>query len=61
MMRIEYGFFFKYEEGVVREILSKYPYLLITMEIWTGYWKNNLERMNMKVDEDKGEYVGMVK
>ena len=61
MMIIEYGFFFKYEEGVVREIFSKYPYLLITMEIWTGYWKNNLERMNMKVDEDKGEYVGMVK
>ena len=29
-------------------------------EIWPGDWKNNLESMNMKVDEDNGKYVVMV-
>ena len=31
------------------------------MKLWTVDWKNQLERMNMKVDEDNGKYVGMLK
>ena len=45
---------------LVIEGLSEYPYLLILMKLWPGYWKNHLERINMKVDEDNGKYVVMV-
>ena len=31
------------------------------MKLWPGYWKNNLEGINMKVNEDNGKYVGMVR
>ena len=48
------------EERVGREVLSEYPYLLISMKVWPGYWKNQLERMNMKVDEENGKAAGMV-
>ena len=45
---------------MVREGLSEYPYLLILMKLWPGGWKNQSERMNMKVDEDYGKPVVMV-
>ena len=48
------------KEGVGREELSDYPYLLMTMKIWRVCWKNQLERMNIKVDEGNGKAVGMV-
>ena len=30
------------------------------IQIWPRDWNNQLERMNMKVDEDNGKSVGMV-
>ena len=30
------------------------------INLWPGDWKNKLERMNIKVDEDNGKSVGMV-
>ena len=48
------------KEGVGREGLSEYPYLLILMEIWHRDWKNHLKRTYMKVDEDNGKTVGLV-
>ena len=30
------------------------------MKIWSGDCKNQLERLNMKLDEDNGKTVGMV-
>ena len=30
------------------------------MNIWTGDWKNRLEIMNTKVDEDNGKATGTV-
>ena len=53
-------FLLKTREGVVREVLSEYPYLLMKMTLWYEYWKNQLERMNMKADEENGQDVGMV-
>ena len=50
----------KYKEGVGREVLIEYPYLLITMKLWTGDWDNQLKRMNMKVEKDNGKALGMV-
>ena len=43
--------FDKYEKGVGREGLIEYPYLLVLMEIWPGYWKNQVKRTSMKMDE----------
>ena len=43
-----------------REGLSEYHYLLILMKIWRGYWKNQLENTDIKVDEEDGKFVGMV-
>ena len=54
-------FFVKDEEGVVIEILSEYPYLLLLMKLCTNDWKNQSERINMKVNEDNVKYGGMMK
>ena len=45
---------------MVREGLCEYPYSLILMKLRPRGWKNELKRMNMKVDEDNGKAVGMV-
>ena len=37
-----------------------YTYLLMLMNLLTGYWKNHLESMNMKVDEENGKAAGIV-
>ena len=29
------------------------------MKIWPGDWKNQLKRMNKKVDEDNGKALGI--
>ena len=53
MIRQDYEVFFnEYEKGEVIEVLSVYPYLSMLMNLWPGYWKNNLECMNMKVEEE---------
>ena len=44
---------------MVIEVLSEYHYLLMLMNLLPGYWKYNLERMNMKFYEDNGKAVGM--
>ena len=58
------GFGFKLcvkdKEGVGREGLSEYPYLLILMKVWIGGWNNQSKSMNMKVDEDNGKYLGVM-
>ena len=45
----------KYEEKVVREGSSGFPYLLMLIKIWPGNWKTQLKRMNQKVDEENGK------
>ena len=30
------------------------------MKVWPGYWKNQLKRMHMKVNEDNGKATGTV-
>ena len=39
---VGFNLFDKYEEGIVRELLSEYTYLLILMKLRYGYWKNQL-------------------
>ena len=46
---------------MVREKLSEHPYLLMLTNLCYGYWNNNMESMNMRVDKNNGKYVGMVK
>ena len=48
----DFNLFDKDEKGVGREGSSEFPYLLSLFNIWTDYWKTQLKRMNMKVDED---------
>ena len=40
LREFDFNFFDKYEEGVVRKGLIYYPYLLMLMNIWPRYWKN---------------------
>ena len=65
MMRYDFGgllliFLMKTRGGVGKELLIEYPYLLILIKIWPGYWNNQSERMNTKVDEDNGKSAGMM-
>ena len=48
------------KEGVDREWLSEYPYLLILLKLWPGDWNYHLRSMNIKVDENNGKYLVMV-
>ena len=50
----DFNFFDEEEEGVGIESLSYYPYLLMLMNLWPGYWKTQLRRTKQKVDEDNG-------
>ena len=45
-------------EGVGREGLSEYPYLLMSMNLWPVDWDIQSERMNTKLDEDNGKSAG---
>ena len=58
------GFYFnlfgKDKEGLIRDRLSEYSYLLLLMNIWPRDWKNKLKRTNMKVDKENGKAAGMV-
>ena len=65
MMRYDFGgllliFLMKTRGGVGKELLIEYPYLLILIKIWPGYWNNQSESMNKKVDEDNGKSAGMM-
>ena len=55
-----FNFFDEDEEGVGRKEVREYPHLLMLTNLWPGDWKNRLETMNMKVDEDNSKYVGMM-
>ena len=54
-----WGFYLKLfneDENVIgREGFSEFPYLLILVKIFPGYWKTQLNRTNQKVDEDNGK------
>ena len=54
-----FNFFHEDDEGVVGEGFIEYPYLLMLMKIWPGHWKNQLERMHIKVDEENGKSMAM--
>ena len=54
---LDFNFFNKGEEGVVREGSSEFPYLLILINLWPGGWISQLKRMNQKVDEENGENI----
>ena len=60
-MGFDFNLFDKYGERMVREGLSEYLYLLMLINIWPGDWKNQFEGVNIKVDKDNWESVGMVK
>ena len=45
----DFNYFDEDEEGVVREGSSDFPYLPMLINIFPGYWKNQLKRMNQKV------------
>ena len=51
----DFNVFDKDEEGVVREGSSEFPYLLMLIKLWPGYWTSQLKRTNWKVDEDNGK------
>ena len=51
----DFNVFDQDEEGVVREGSSKFPYLLMLINLWPGNWKTQLKRMNQKLDEDNGK------
>ena len=54
-----WGFYLKLfnedEKVIGREGFSEFPYLLILVKIFPGYWKTQLNRTNQKVDEDNGK------
>ena len=58
--RFDYNLFDKDEEGLTREVLSEYPYLITLTDLWPGYWKNKSERINMNAYKDNGKSVGIV-
>ena len=60
LQRFDFNLFGKYKKGVVSEVLSEYPYLIMLMKLWPGDWKNQLERTNMKLDEENDKSAGMV-
>ena len=51
----DFNVFDKDEEGVVREGSSEFPYLLMLINLWSGYWMTQLKTMNQKVDDDIGK------
>ena len=57
------GFYFnlfdKDEKGVGREGSSEFPYLLMLMKLWHVDWKTKSKRVNLKVDEDNGNQMGI--
>ena len=54
-----FNFFDKYEKGVGREGSIEFPYLLMLIKLWIGYYKNRLNGMNMKVGKDNGKEMGI--
>ena len=64
MVRYDYGglvlIFLTKTRRVLVEGFSEYPYLLMLMKLWPRYWKNDLKRMNMNVDEYNGKALVMV-
>ena len=34
--------------------MKEFPYLLTLIKLWTGYWKDYINRMKNKVDEENG-------
>ena len=51
----DFNLFDEYEEGVVREGSSEFPYLLMLIKLWPGYWIGQLKRMSQKLDYDNGK------
>ena len=47
------------EKGVGRKGPSEFPYLLMLIKPRPGYWKTQLKRINLKVDEDNGKAMGI--
>ena len=56
----DFNVFNEDEEGVVREGSSEFPYLLMLIKLWPGYWMNQLKRMNRKVDKENGKEFNKV-
>ena len=38
LLGFDFNVFDEYEEGVVREGSSEFPYLLMLVKLWPGYW-----------------------
>ena len=51
----DFNFFDRDKKGEVREGSTEFPYLLILMKLWTGYWKNQSKKMNLRVDQENGK------
>ena len=56
---LDFNLFGIEEKGVGREGSIQFPYWLMLIKIWPGYWKTQLKRMNQRVDEYNGEAIGI--
>ena len=47
----DFNFLNEDEKGEGREGYSNFPYLLILIQLWPGYWETQLKKINNKLDE----------
>ena len=52
----DFNIFDEDEKGVVREECSG-TYLKMLINLWPGFWIDQLKRMNRKVDEENGKQL----
>ena len=55
----DFNVFGKDKKRVGREGSSAFPYVLMLVNIWPGYWKTQLKMINQKVDKDNGKAMGI--
>ena len=48
---LDFNLFDEDEKGLGREGSSEFPYLIMLIEICPGYWKTQLKRINLNMDE----------
>ena len=56
-MWVDFNQFGTYESGQGSKVLIDYPYSINSLNIWTGYWYDQSESVNMRVYEYNGIYM----
>ena len=51
----DFNLFNEERKGCVGDDVKELPYLLMIMQLWPGYWEEQLDRTNKKADEDNGK------